>query len=69
MTRYLVIFIAQVKYPSSNSTYLTANSYLVEKDYVKDVRKFTEHFKSYVEKDGFKIINFLVYVVPKEQLE
>jgi len=66
MDKHLIVLIAQVKYPSSNSTYLTANSYLVEKDSMEDLEKSTEHFKGDVEKDGFKIINFLVYVVPKE---
>jgi len=69
MAKHLIVLIAQVKYPSSNSTYLTANSYLVEKDSMKDLEKSKEDFRSEIEKDNFKIINFLVYVVPKEQLE
>lgn len=64
--KQLIILIAQVKYPSSNNTYLTANSYVIEKG--EELEKIWNSLRDEVEKEGFKIINNLVYIVPEEQI-
>lgn len=64
----IVILIALVKYPSSNNTYPTANSFLVETHDVETLDKLVGNFKSLIETDGFRIINFLVYIVPRKQI-
>lgn len=64
----LVVLIAEVKYPSSEATYLTASAYVLEKGNTKALEAAKEDFKSHVETEGFKIVNMLLYFVPKEQI-
>ncbi len=65
----ILVLVAEVKYPSSNNTYLSANSYAIEKDDMGALEKSTEDFKAKVQTGGFKIVNFLIYIVPDEQLK
>jgi hypothetical protein len=65
----LIVLIAQVKYPSGNYAYLTANSYVLENLTIDTRDVVAADFRSKIETDGFKITNFLVYVVPQEQIE
>jgi len=69
MTKQLIILVFQVKYPSSSNSYLTANSYLVENGSLEELEKAATEFRNDVEKDGFKIINNLIYIVPQEQIK
>lgn len=65
----LFILVAQIKYPSSDSFFLTANSYVVEKGSTEGFEAAIETFRNEVEVDGFKLINFMAYVVPDEQIK
>lgn len=65
----LIVLIAEVKYPSSDVTYLTASSYLIEQGKVDQHDKAVEDFRGKIETDNFKIVNMLVYVVPREQIQ
>jgi len=64
----VVVLIAQVKYPSSETNYMTAESYVMEKGSMHTIDSVAADFRSKIETDGFKITNFLVYVVPQEQI-
>lgn len=65
--KQLVILIAQVKYPSSNASYLTANSYVTESS--EELEKAWDDLRDRIEVDDFKVINNLVYVVPADQIK
>lgn len=62
-----IVLIADVKYPSSNNSYLTANSYVIEKGNMESLEASEKDFKSKVEVDGFKIVNFLAYIIPENK--
>lgn len=64
----LIIVTAEVKYPSSNNTYLSSNSYVADVYDPKHMEKIMDDFKSKVETDEFKIINVIIYIVPQEQI-
>lgn len=64
----LIVFIAKVKYPDKELTYLTADSYVVKKRDIKALSDAYEHFKSGVETQGFTIVDSLVYAVPRKQI-
>ena len=63
MKKNIIILIALVKYPSSNNTYITADSYFVGRT-MEDLDNAKDDFVTKVETEDFKIINFLIYVVP-----
>ena len=58
----LVVLIAEAKPPSADVTYLNALSYRVES--LEDLRAALDDFKCKVERDGFKILNALIYHPP-----
>lgn len=64
----VIVLIAQVKYPSVDYTYLTADSFVMEKGSIRTIDEVTADFRRKVETDGFTITNFLVYVVPQEHV-
>jgi hypothetical protein len=66
--KQIVILIAEVKYPSSDAVYLTANSYVLEKSNYKALETAWEDFRSHVETNGFRIVNSMVYVIPPKQI-
>lgn len=66
MKSKLVVMIAEVKYPTANASYLTANAYQVASD--EDIRYAREDFVYNCEKDGFKIINYLAYFLPMQPI-
>lgn len=59
MPSKLIVFIAQVKYPSANASYLTAQAYWFTN--YEEFERARDDFISNCEKDDFKILNFLVY--------
>lgn len=63
MKKNIIILIALVKYPSSNNTYITADSYFVGRT-IEDLDNAKNDFVSKIETEDFKVINFLLYVVP-----
>jgi hypothetical protein len=63
----ITILIANVKYPSGDSYYLSANSYLL--DGIDELEKSIEDFRNNVEVDGFRIVNMMAYQVPESQIE
>lgn len=67
--KHIVILTALVKYPSSDTTYLSSNSYAIEQVEAKPLSDIIDKFKEEIETDGFKILNMLAYVVPNEQVE
>ena len=66
MKKQIVVLMANVKYPSSNNSHLSANSYLIETE--EEREKAINDFKGNVEVDGFKILNMMAYIVPDEQI-
>ena len=66
--KHLIILSAQVKYPSGDYAYLTANSYVLEKQDANLLEAIANDFRTNIETDGFKITNLLVYIVPQEQI-
>jgi hypothetical protein len=69
MAKQLIILVAQVKYPSTNATYLTANSHVIESGDWTAHEVAVKDFKSRVEVDGFTVTNMIAYIVPKEHIK
>lgn len=68
MNKHLIIVIADVKYPSSENTYLTANSYVVQDGNSDDYENSIKDFREHVEVDGFQILSMMIHIPPKEYL-
>lgn len=69
MDKQIVILIAQVKYPSSNATYLSSASYVINREDTEALQNAWKDFRSHVETDDFKIVNSMIYIVPREQVD
>jgi hypothetical protein len=64
----IIVLTANVKYPSSESYYLSSNSYVIG-DNAEGLQEAENDFRSHIEVDGFKIVNMLAYIVSAEQVE
>lgn len=67
--KYIVVLTARVKYPSSESYYLTSSSWVVDADNPKRIEDIVDEFRKLVEQDDFKIVEMVAYDVPFEQIE
>lgn len=63
MIKYqLLVFISEVEYPAGGNTFLTATSRMIGGD--RELGIFIGECISSQNKDGYKIVNSIIYTVP-----
>jgi hypothetical protein len=63
MQKSLLVFITQVEYPAGGSYFLTATSRMIENK--EELESFVAGIVSEQNKDGYKIVNSIMYTVPE----
>lgn len=63
----LIVFTFLIKYPSSNSFYLTSKSFLITSP--DDCQKKFDGFKNLLETDNFKVVNMNALIIVDEDIK
>jgi hypothetical protein len=66
--KQILVLTANVKFPSSNSFYLTSNSYVVEESSMEDINTSMKNFREEVEQEGFEVIGLTAHIVPTNKV-
>lgn len=67
MDKHIIVLIASVKHPKFDLTFLKAFSYIVTPD--DKLHQKRDEFLAQVTANGYRLVNILVYTIPREQLE
>ena len=63
MNKSLLVFITQVEYPAGGNYFLTATSRMISNH--DELESFIVEISSEQNKDGYKIVNSIMYTVPE----
>lgn len=61
--KQLLVFILQVEYPAGGNSFLAPHSRMVES--LQEMAEFVSEMSSEYNKDGYKVINSIMYTVPE----